>query len=121
MANLTIGLIKMTINDEILILANQLANKGSKPTVALIKSKLNKKVSLPVIISTLKVWQHDPSFISLAEESVDTSKDKKTKKNTSEKETDLFRQSLNDELAQMKQEIIELKQLVKQLIVQQKS
>lgn len=121
MANITIGLIKMTINDEILILANQLANKGNKPTVALIKSKLSKKVSLPVIISTLKGWQHDPNFISLAKESTDTSSDKKTKENTSEKETDLFRQSLNEELAQMKQEIIELKQLVKQLIVQQKS
>ena len=59
---------KMTINDEILILANQIANKGSKPAVALIKAKLKKKVPLPVIISTLKTWQHEPSFIALPDE-----------------------------------------------------
>lgn len=102
----------MTINDEILILANQLANAGKKPTVALIKAKLNKKVPLPVIISTLKVWQHEPNFISKPEEECDITEESNT-------EADSYRQDLNDELAQMKQEIIELKQLVKQLIKQQ--
>ena len=104
----------MTINDEILILANQLANAGNKPTVAMIKAKLNKKVPLPVIISTLKVWQHDPSFISKPEEKHDI-----TEGTNPALETGNFRQNLNDELTQMKQEIIELKQLVKQLIEQQ--
>ncbi|MDX2368587.1 MAG: hypothetical protein QNK36_09340 [Colwellia sp.] len=103
----------MTINDEILILANQLANAGKKPTVAMIKAKLNKKVPLPVIISTLKVWQHEPSFISKPEVKYDM-----TEVTNTVAETDNFRQNLNDELAQMKQEIIELKQLVKQLIEQ---
>jgi len=105
----------MTINDEITILANQLANAGNKPTVALIKAKLNKKVPLPLIISALKVWQHEPNFISIPETSVEV----KEEKDTTE-ETDTFRQSLNEELVQMKQEIIELKQLVKQLIKEQK-
>jgi hypothetical protein len=106
----------MTINDEILILANQLANTGYKPTVAMIKAKLNKKVPLPVIISTLRIWQHDPSFISKPEQQHDI-----TKETNIAVETNNFRQNLNDELAQIKQEIIELKQLVTLLIEQQKS
>jgi len=109
----------MTTNDEILILANQIANAGNKPTVALIKSKLNGKVPLPVIISVLKTWQHEPSFISKPKEINDTKQKDKIADCTGE--TELFRQNLNDELTQMKQEIMELKHLVKQLIEQQKS
>ena len=104
----------MTINDEILILANQIANKGNKPTVALIKTKLNKKVSLPVIISTLKIWQHEPNFISLPEK-----KHNITETVNSPTTDPLFAQELQDELAQMKKEILELKQSVKKLIDQQ--
>lgn len=109
----------MTINDEILILANQLANAGNKPTVAMIKAKLNKKVPLPVIISTLRVWQHEPNFIAKPDEKHNITKGAKT--TDSAVETDSFRQKINDELAQMKQEIVELKQQVKQLIEQQKN
>lgn len=108
----------MTINDEISILANQIANKGSKPTVALIKAKLNKKVPLPVIISTLKAWQHDPSFIALPEE-----KQIITEKDTANSfaKINSLEQELHNELTDMKKEIVELKQLVKQLINQQKN
>lgn len=106
----------MTINDEILILANKLANAGNKPTVATIKAKLNKKVPLPVIISTLKIWQHDPSFISKQDEVFDI-----TGVTDTAVETDNFRQNLNDELTQMKQEITELKLLVQQLVTQNKN
>ena len=109
----------MTINDEILILANQIANAGNKPTVALIKAKLNVKVPLPVIISVLKNWQHEPSFISKPNEINDIKQKDQVADTTGE--TEIFRQNLNDELAQMKQEIIELKHLVQQLIEQQKS
>ena len=95
----------MTINDEIIILANQLANAGNKPTVALIKTKLNKRAPLPTIISTLKTWQHDPSLISSPEE-----KHHITEKSNATTEIDPFIQELSKELTQMKQEIIELKQ-----------
>ena len=105
----------MTINDEITILANQLANAGNKPTVAMIKGKLNKKVPLPVIISALKVWQHDPNFSSMPEAPMVIKEEK-----DATAETDTFEQSLNEELVQMRQEIIELKHLVKQLIKEQK-
>lgn len=50
----------MTIKDEIIAIANQLANQGKKPTVALIKNKLSGPTSLPTVISTLKSWQHEP-------------------------------------------------------------
>lgn len=102
----------MTINDEIVTLANQLANEGNKPTVALIKTKLNKKVPLPVIISTLKSWQHDPTLTLLPGQ----------KYNDTETTTAApFEQELHDELANMKKEIRELKQLVQKLINQQKN
>ena len=55
----------MTTSDEILIIANRLANQGKKPTVALIKSKLAHTVSLPLIINALKNWHHEPDFITL--------------------------------------------------------
>ncbi len=108
----------MTINDEILILANQIANKGNKPTVALIKTKLKKKVPLPVIISTLKTWKHEPSFIALPDEKHIITEKESANSST---RTNSFEHELHNELASMKKEILELKTLVKQLIQQQKS
>lgn len=103
----------MTTNDEVLILANQIANKGSKPTVALIKAKLKTKLPLPIIISALKSWQHDPSFITFPEEQkIDSTKESIY----SIIKNDTFEQELHNELTDMKKEILELKQLVKELI-----
>lgn len=50
----------MTKNEEILAIANEIANKGNKPSVALIKTKLSSPTPLPMIIATLKTWQHQP-------------------------------------------------------------
>ena len=50
----------MTIKDEILAIANQLANDGQSPTVAKVKAKLSEPTPLPTIINTLKNWQHQP-------------------------------------------------------------
>lgn len=105
------------MNDEILILANQIANNGHKPTVALIKARLKQKLPLPVIISTLRSWQHDPSFIDLIEEKQAIIKNKPTHQ---EFNIESFEQELHNELASMKQEIFELKTLVKELLNQQK-
>jgi len=57
----------MTNTEQIHIIANRLANQGKKPTVALIKAKLTNPVPLPVVISTLKTWQHDPLYIGTGE------------------------------------------------------
>jgi hypothetical protein len=111
--NIAKRLIKMTINDEITILANKIANQGSKPTVALIKTKLKKQVPLPVIISTLKTWKHEPELISFSDKKQGGNEAKNINlsidKNNVENE-------LSDELANMKKEIFELKTLVQQLI-----
>ena len=50
----------MTIKDEILAIANQLADSGITPTVATVKGKLSSSAPLPTIINTLKNWQHKP-------------------------------------------------------------
>jgi hypothetical protein len=104
----------MTITDEILVLANRLANDGNKPTLALIKGKLSTKVPIPTIITTLKGWQHDPSFIDFPENKAVNIETPKSA------EADELRVVLNEELAQMKQEIYELKVLIKELLSQQK-
>jgi len=106
----------MTINDEILALANQLANNGKKPTVALIKGKLTKTVPLPTIISTLKTWQHDPSFVAQPQKNEQMN----IEASCNSSETDPLRQILNEELAQMRHDIVELKLLIQQLLAQQK-
>jgi len=57
----------MTTFDEILIIANQLANQGKKPTVALVKSRLTNPFPLPTIIKVLKSWHHQPEFVAINE------------------------------------------------------
>ena len=104
----------MTINDEILILANIIANAGHKPTVALVKTKLTKSVPLPVIISTLRNWQHQPDFIALP----DKVNDKKVKPISEVADSSL--DSLKEELKQIKKDVVELKQLVHELTKQNK-
>jgi hypothetical protein len=103
----------MTINDEISIVANKIANEGNKPTVALIKTKLNKKVPLPVIISVLKNWQHEPSFITLPEEKHSHIECKMDNPPIEKKS---FEKEVYDELTSLKEEVLELKELVKKLL-----
>ena len=99
----------MTINDEILAIANQLANQSKKPSVALIKAKVSKPVPLPQIISVLKTWQHDPNFTELT-----TSKMiENTEKPSNNDELSLL---INQAIHPLKEEIKALKQLVQQLI-----
>jgi len=52
----------MTDIEEILTIANKLADQGKKPSVALIKTKLSHNIALPTIISVLKTWQHQPNY-----------------------------------------------------------
>jgi hypothetical protein len=94
----------MSMSDEILIIANQLANKGKKPSIALIKTKLSTSVPLPVIISTLKTWQHDPDFISLKYEKPIAIKKKETEENVQ-----AFNLAIEKALKPLKKEIQELK------------
>ena len=99
----------MTINDEILAIANKLANQGKKPTVALIKTKISQPVPLPQIISILKTWQHDPNFTEITKvESADV-----TEKHNSNEELSLI---INQAIQPLKDEVKALKLLVEQLI-----
>ena len=108
--NLTVH---MSISEEIITIANIIANNGKKPSVALIKTKLTSKVPLPVIISTLKVWQHDPSFISVKNENSTKAEMIETTAITNEL-SQLIAEALapiNKELANLKLEINRLKKL----------
>jgi len=119
----------MTTIDEILICANQLANAGKKPTIALVKAKLTQRVPLATIINTLKNWQHQPDFIAPEEK-----QEEKVSKSVSPDETSalldsliengavkkIIEQSLEQELTGMRKELSEMKLLIKNLTEQLK-
>jgi len=117
----------MTIIDEILISANQLANAGKKPTVALVKAKLNQKVPLATLITTLKNWQHQPDFISPINNEVQQINDVLSSKDTAALLESLLengsikkeiQQSLESELTAIKSELSEMKLLINDLAQQ---
>lgn len=101
----------MTIHDEILIIANKLANQGKKPSVALIKTKLSKPTPLPIIIQTLKSWQHDPEFISITQNVLP-----KVQKTIKTSESDDISLKIEQALLPIKTELDEIKILLHKLI-----
>ncbi len=106
----------MTITDEIIAVANQLANQGKKPSVALVKNKLSQQVPLPLLISTLKNWQHEPErtqtrVINASDTMVDV-------ENTLKENATLSASEINEMLAPIKTELVEIKQLLAQLVNQ---
>jgi len=105
----------MSVSDEILIIANQIANQGKKPSIALIKTKLSTSVPLPLIISTLKTWQHDREFIALKYEKPMAMKKEETKENAN-----TLNIAIENALIPFKQEIntlkLEVAEIRKQLI-----
>jgi len=117
----------MTTIDEILICANQLANAGKKPTVALVKAKLTQRTPLATIINTLKNWQHQPDFIAAIGK-----QDEQVNKSSSSSDTSalldsllengtvkkMIEQSLEQELTGMRKELSEMKLLIKNLTEQ---
>jgi hypothetical protein len=100
----------MTIIEQILTVANKLADQGKKPTVALVKTRLSQPVPLPTIISVLKTFQHQPDY------SPSVQVDKKTLVQTDEQIT-LSKQELiqliNQALDPIKKELNEIKSLLK--------
>ncbi len=114
----------MTLNEEITICANQLANEGKKPTVALIKAKLSQRAPLTEIIATLRNWQHQPEFIALSNKETKTSNNKPRSTNHCELideliESDsikkLIEESLKQELSALRKEVSEMKLLITDL------
>lgn len=49
-------------NDHIIAAANQLHLEGKKPSVALIRARLQQPANIRDIIECLKVWRFDPNF-----------------------------------------------------------
>jgi len=99
----------MTTSEEILAIANQIANEGKQPSVALIKARLNKSVPLPSIVKVLKTWQHDPDFTSVSGAS--SSQDKDEKQGSNE-----LSETISHAIAPLHQELKEIKALLSQLV-----
>jgi len=98
----------MTITDEIIIIANRLANQGKKPSVALVKTKLGKPAPLPTIISVLRNWTHDTKLVDLPIETEDNLAKEKPSTSISPE----IREAIEQALQPMKAELAELKALV---------
>lgn len=115
----------MNNSDKITIIANQLANAGKKPTIALIKAKLSSPVPLPQIIATLKNWQHDPEncHFSTPVEEQDLRDNQDEIDLTNENKVALAQLQLviDNALAPIKSELAEVKALLKQLNNQNKT
>lgn len=99
----------MTINEEIISIANHLANQGKKPTVALIKTQLASPTPLPVIINTLKSWRHEPGNILDIKTTTEP-------KNSAESPLELMiDKAVKQAITPLKQELDEIKALIKNL------
>lgn len=97
----------MTNIEEIIITANVLANQGKKPTVALVKARLTQNTPLPLIISTLKTWQHQSDYIAPK-----SAKNSDIKSKNKAAYTDLSAQiekAVSDAITPLIEEITELK------------
>ena len=114
-ASLTIKSNFMTITDEITIIANQLANQGKKPTVALVKTRLKIPAPLPTIISVLRNWKHDPKLIEMAIEPNDAKTEKKHLTSISSE----IEKAVSQALQPIQAELLELRALVNKLNKQQ--
>lgn len=105
----------MTITDEIIIIANQLANQGKKPTVALVKTRLKISAPLPTIISVLRNWKHDPKLIEMTVESNNV----EAKKNHLTSISAEIEKAISVALQPIQAELLELRALVRELSKQQ--
>ena len=91
------------------MIANELANKGKKPTVALIKGQLSTALPLFEIINALKLWQHEPTFIQTKSVAcIELESDILPE----DENADLIRKIIEEKLQPVKQEIAELKSLL---------
>ena len=99
----------MTIKEQIINIANQLANQGKKPTVALIKTQLTSPAPLPVIINTLKNWRHEPDKV------VDIIKNTELESLAETPLELMINNAVKQAIAPLQQELDELKALIKTL------
>lgn len=97
----------MTISEEIITIANKLANEGKHPSIALVKTRLSNKVPLPAIITTLKNWQHQPERTKM-ESQVEEHFTETSSENTNAQLEVIIAQALSP----IKQELAEIKQLL---------
>lgn len=111
----------MTNFEKITIVANQLANDGKKPTVALIKAKLSEPVPLPQIISTMKSWHHEPENCTFSALKVtENSKDEGSIEDqhimlTQEQFDQSIKQAVDKAITPIKAELAEIKTLLENI------
>ena len=76
----------------------------------MVKGRLTQKVPLPVIISTLKAWQHEPEYIAAPISKIVENKTNK------QAETENIEALITIALAPIKQELAEIKRQLARLL-----
>ena len=102
----------MTDIEEILTIANNLADQGKKPSIALIKTKLSHTVALPTIISVLKTWQHQPNYQAKQVNNKVNNEHENNKMLLNKEEVELM---INTAIEPIKKELSQLKQLLRKI------
>ena len=100
----------MTTIEQIISIANQLANQGKKPTIALIKTQLTSPAPLPVIIATLKNWRHEPNNTPPLQPTAD-----QQSSNENQHITLMIEQAVKQAITPLQQEIDDIKAILKKL------
>ena len=100
----------MKVSEEITIIANELANNGKQPSVALIKAKLTSAVPLRIIIDTLRGWHHEPDYTECRYSDNDAKTKPAVEKSELNQAIALALAPIQQELAEIKRQLAELKQ-----------
>lgn len=102
----------MTNIEKIHAIANQLANEGKKPTVALVKTSLPEPQPLPVIINALKSWQHKPEKTITISSANTSSIEENNQDNNSEELAVIIEQAVKQAIAPLEAELKAIKALL---------
>ena len=108
--------------ENIILIAQQLSLQGKTPTTALIKARLPKNVSLPMIIQGLKMWRENPhKDISLATKpSIATNADNENNPSFDALLDSRIKQALTPLVAQINELKVEIAALHRQLTTEDK-
>lgn len=89
-------------SNEIISVCQQIAQEGKEPSVALIKARLINKQPLPTIVAGLKQWRANPNAII---------------EQSAKEPVDQDALPLEQRVAKLEAEVMELKSMIKQLQV----
>ena len=109
------------MHNEIYQIAHQLNAEGKKPSVALIRAKLSKPISLPVIVQALQQWKMSPQLGESSATQSSAAQSSAAQRNEAEVTIEASQQHLQQKVIQLEQRVCQLEQQLSQLLGQSKN